>query len=133
MTNKLNFFAKRVVAENLHKRFIQLINVEFDESAKEPTIGYRVKNQRYKFATLHGSRSYQSLILHVNPGKRNTAIGKELQKEIQNKLDFNISEIRNHVLKPNEVFIPLEILLESNPLSGLKHLVYYAYYVKDNT
>lgn len=74
MTNKLNYFAKRAIARSLHQYLIQLLDVEFDDSAKDSTIGYKVKNQGYKFATLHCGRSYQSLILHVNPGKQDTII-----------------------------------------------------------
>ncbi|SES62121.1 hypothetical protein SAMN05216389_10186 [Oceanobacillus limi] len=131
MTNKLKFFNEKDIATKIHEYLIQLPNVEFDDEAKGPTIGYKVKNQNYKFATLHGGNSYQSLVLHVLPGNPHTLVGKELQKEVQNKFNFDIRKIRSHVLKGHEIFIPLELLNNKNPYNGIKHIIFYALYVQE--
>ena len=132
MTKKLNFFHKKSVAEKIHSYFIQLQETEFDDSAKAPSIGYKRRNQKYKFATLHGGNSYQLLVLHVDPGNLRTTLGKEKQKEIQQVLSFDIGTIRNHTLKPHEVYIPLEKIDSINPLESIKDLINYAYHKQGN-
>jgi hypothetical protein len=69
MTKKLDYFDKKSVAEKIHLYLSQLQDTKFDDSAKGPLIGYQRRNQTYKFATLHGGSSYQSLVLHVNSRK----------------------------------------------------------------
>lgn len=61
-----------------------------------------------KFATLYGDKKYHCLILRVDPGNPKSTLGKIVQKEIQQLLSFDISEMRNILLKKYEVFIPLK-------------------------
>ncbi|TDL65036.1 hypothetical protein E2R56_24315 [Rhodococcus qingshengii] len=129
MSKKIDYFEKRLVAEQIHHYIISLPNTSYDDSAKSsPIIGYKRNDQKYKFVTLHGGRSYQSLVLHVDPGNRNTTLGKEIQKEIQEILDFKISTIRSHILKSNEVYIPLEKIGSSTEsIEYINTLILYAY------
>lgn len=131
MSAKMDCFAKRTVAEIIHRYLISLPNTKYDDSAKSPSIGYKNNNHRFKFATLHGGGSYQSLVLHIEPGNRDTTLGKELQKDIQELLGFEISESRNHCLKTNEVYIPLEKLDSLNPIENIENLIIYAFHKQD--
>lgn len=124
MSHKLNYFKNKETAEYLHSYLIDLPRVISDDSAKALSIGYYVEGQRYKFATLIAA-SYESLVLHVDPGTRNTELGKEIQKKVQSILCFDISESRNHVLKENEVYIPLEHI---NTLEKITEFIKYAYH-----
>lgn len=54
----------------------------------------------------------------MDPENRDTTIGKEKQKEIQEKLNFNISKMKSHVIKPNEVYIPVEVLTISSTVDS---------------
>lgn len=128
MSNKLLFFTEKSIAQNIHNYITLLENIEFNDCSKSPIIGYKRKKVPYKFATLHGGKSYQSLVLHVDPGNRCTTKGKELQKRIQNELAFNIEAIRKHVIKSNEVYIPLEKLLNENTIDTIKKFILYAYH-----
>lgn len=101
MSTKIDYFAKKSIAEIIHRYLNALPNTKYYDSSKSPSIGYKNNSHRFKFATLHGGGSYQSLVLHIEPGNRDTTLGKELQKEIQELLGFEISEIRNHCLKTN--------------------------------
>lgn len=131
MTNKTDFFNNSLVAEAIHKYLIQLPGTEYDDSAKAPSIGYKRKEQRYKFATLHGGKSYQSLVLHVDPGNPVTSSGKEQQIDVQVELDFDINTIRKHLLKTHEVYIPIEKLNSSNPIDSIKRFIHFAYHRQD--
>jgi len=128
MSTKLVFFTKKSIAQNIHNYITQLVNTEHNDSSKSPIIGYKRKEFPYKFATLHGGRSYQSLILHVDPGNRSTTRGKDFQKRIQSELAFDIVAIRKHVIKSNEVYIPLEMLLNENSIDTIKQFILYAYH-----
>ncbi|SDZ80654.1 hypothetical protein SAMN05421743_101273 [Thalassobacillus cyri] len=110
MTSKLKVFESSTNADHLHCALIKLPGVKYDASAQGPTIGYRVNGQTFKFATLHGGKAYQSLVLHMEPGNPVSAIGKEKQREIQEVLDFDIRKCRSHLLKRHEVYIPFEKL-----------------------
>jgi hypothetical protein len=129
VSKKIGYFEDRMVAEHIHHYIISLPNTSYDDSAKSsPIIGYKRNEQKYKFATLHGGRPYESLILHVAPGKRNTTLGKEIQKEIQEILEFKISTIRTHILKSNEVYIPLEKIGSlTETIEYINKLILYAY------
>lgn len=131
MTEKLGYFIEKSIAENIHHYLNQLISTEVIDNSKSPIIGYKRKDQQYKFATLHGGIGYQSLVLHVNPGNRITTLGKEIQIKIQEELAFDISIIRKHVLKSNEVYIPLEKLLSLKSWSSIKPHILYAYYKQE--
>lgn len=133
MTEKLGCFTESSVADQIHQYLNQLINIEVNDNSKSPIIGYKRKDQRYKFATLHGGKTYQSLVLHVDPGSRSTIRGKEVQIKIQEELAFDISVIRKHVLKSNEVYIPLEKLLSLNSMNTIKSHILYAYHKQDNS
>jgi len=127
---KLNYFKNKDIVEKLHSFLIELPNVIVDDSAKAASIGYYVEGKKYKFATLVAA-SYQSLVLHVNPGYRSTALGKVLQVEIQRLLEFDISSIRKHVLKANEVYIPLEKLQSIKSIESIREYIEYAYHKQD--
>lgn len=126
MSQKLIDFYKKEVAEKLHSYLMGLPHVITDDSAMVPSIGYYVKGQKFKFATLVAA-SYQSLVLHVNPGDRSTKLGKELQREIQRLLEFDIRSIRKHTLKANEVYIPLEKLEGTDLVESIRKYIEYAY------
>ncbi|WP_085507168.1 hypothetical protein [Thalassobacillus devorans] len=110
MTCKLKEFENSIIAEHLHRALTKMDGVEYDDSAQGPTIGYRLKRQTFQFATLHGGKAYQSLVLHMDPGNPDSRIGKEKQREVQKVLDFDIASCRNHLLKRHEVYIPFEKL-----------------------
>ncbi|MFG6116049.1 hypothetical protein ACGTN9_12775 [Halobacillus sp. MO56] len=110
MTSKLKVFESSTYAGHLHCAIIKLPGVEYDASAQGPTIGYRVSGQKFKFATLHGGKAYQSLVLHMEPGNPDSNIGKVKQREVQKVLDFDILHCRSHLLKRHEVYIPFEKL-----------------------
>lgn len=131
MTTKLDHFIEKSVAEKIHSYLIQLPGTEITDHAKGPTIGYRMKHQSNKFATLHGGKSYQSLVIHVDPGNPNSILGKIKQEDIQKLLAFDISEIRKHPLKKHEVFIPLEKLDNVQPLKSIKSLIDFAIHKQD--
>lgn len=130
LDQKLKSFKNKDIAEKLHSYLMGLPNVIVDDSAKALSIGYYVEGQKYKFATLVAT-SYQSLVLHVNPGDRGTEKGKEIQEKIQGILKFDISSIRSHVLKSNEVYIPLEKLGSLNPVENIREFIEYAYHKQD--
>lgn len=131
MTTKLDYFFYKSVAEKIHNYLIQLQDVDFNDNARTPIIGYKRRNQRYKFATLHGGNFYQSLVLHVDPGTRFTTVGKIKQKEIQELLLFNISKIRGHKIKTNEVYLPLEKFGTLDSVEEIKSLIQFAYFKQD--
>ncbi|MEW5594315.1 hypothetical protein ABGT24_12430 [Peribacillus frigoritolerans] len=131
MTTKLDYFINKSVAEKIHNYLIQFKDVDFNDNALTPITGYKRRNQRYKFATLHGGNSYQSLVLHVDPGTRVTTVGKIKQKEIQELLLFNISKIRGHEFKTNEVYLPLEKLDDLDSIEKIKSLIHFAYFKQD--
>jgi len=86
------------------------MEVAIPESSFAPgynRLGWRGKR---KFATLHGDKKYQYLILHVDPGNPESTKGKTIQKEIQEILKFDIKEMRSFSLKKHEVYIPLECI-----------------------
>lgn len=131
MTTKLDHFVKKSVAEKIHAYLIQIPGTEVFDHAKGPTIGYKMKHQPYKFATLHGGKSYQSLVVHVDPGKPNSIVGKIKQEDIQKLLAFDINEIRKHSIKKHEVFIPLEKLDNINPMKNITSLIDFAIHKQD--
>ncbi|MED4689670.1 hypothetical protein [Peribacillus frigoritolerans] len=131
MTTKLDYFINKSVAEKIHNYLIQFKDVDFNDNARTPIIGYKRRNQRYKFATLHGGNSYQSLVLHVDPGTRVTTVGKIKQKEIQELLLFNISKIRGHEFKTNEVYLPLEKFDDLDSIGKIKSLIHFAYFKQE--
>lgn len=130
MSPKLNYFKNKDSAEKLHSYLIGLPNVIVDDSAKAASIGYYVEGQKYKFATLVAA-SYQSLVLHVDPGERSTELGKVLQEEVQMFLEFDIRSIRKHTLKANEVYIPLEKLDGTDLVESIRKYIEYAYRKRD--
>ncbi|MCM3053924.1 MULTISPECIES: hypothetical protein [Bacillaceae] len=101
-----------LVFGDLHKYLCKLgqMEVAIPESSFAPgynRLGWRGKR---KFATLHGDKKYQCLILHVDPGNPESKKGKIIQKEIQEILKFDIKEMRSFSLKKHEVYIPLELI-----------------------
>ena len=111
------------MATTIHDHLLQLSGVSFMDAAKAPVIGFYRKDQRYKFATLHGG-SLQSLILHVDPGHPNSTIGRQKQIDAQTRLDFDIRKLRKHKLKRHEVYLPLEKF----DLEKMEELINYAYH-----
>jgi hypothetical protein len=59
--------------------------------------------------------------LHVEPFNPESTKGKELQKEIQKIIGFEITEMRNFKLKNHEVYISLELMRKKENLKIVKH------------
>jgi hypothetical protein len=76
--------------------------MEYSVAPKSLTLGYkpiRFLRNRYKFATLYGEKRYNCLIIHVEPGNKESINGKIIQKEIQQILHFDIQDIRSFAFK----------------------------------
>ncbi|MFE8700753.1 hypothetical protein ACFYKX_09015 [Cytobacillus sp. FJAT-54145] len=114
------------VFSELHKFLAGLGPMEINLAPKSLTLGYSPRSFRGKapkFATLYGEKRYNCLILHVDPGNKESTKGKIVQKEIQQLLHFNIIEMRNFSLKNHEVYIPFEVIDSKNRLELVKEFV----------
>jgi hypothetical protein len=114
------------VFSELHKFISGLDRMGMTLAAKSLTLGYKpiLFGRSYsKFATLYGEKRYNCLILHVEPGNKDSVKGKMIQKEIQQLLHFDIAEMRSFALKKNEVFIPFEVIDTKDKLQHLKDFV----------
>jgi len=101
-----------LVFGDLHKYLCKLGQIEVaipgsSFALGDNRLGWRGKR---RFATLHGDKKYQYLILHVDPENPESTKGKTIQKEIQEILKFDIKEMRSFSLKKHEVYIPLECI-----------------------
>ncbi|MEH7378881.1 hypothetical protein V7138_00145 [Bacillus sp. JJ1533] len=76
-----------------------------------------------KFATLYGEKRYSCLILHVDPGNKESLKGKEIQKGIQKLLDFEIEKMRSFALKKHEIYVPFEVINTKEKLELVKGFV----------
>lgn len=88
-----------LVFSELHKFLNSLGPMKCTIAPKSLSIGYKpftFWGNTSKFATLYGDKRYQCLILHVEPFNPESTKGKELQKEIQKIVGFEISEMRKH-------------------------------------
>jgi len=113
-----------LVFSELHKFLNSLGPMNCTIAPKSLSIGYKpftFWGKTSKFATLYGDKRYQCLILHVEPFNPESTKGKELQKEIQKIVGFEISEMRNFKLKNHEVYIPLELMRKEENLKIVKH------------
>ncbi|SET57336.1 hypothetical protein SAMN05216389_11542 [Oceanobacillus limi] len=133
MSEKIYHFNEIEIAVEIHTYLLQLPGVEYDESANGPTIGYKHIDQTFKMATMHGGAEYQSLVLHVDPDNRLSTLGKKIQKEIEEILNFDIKQLRTHPLKANEVYIPLEKLDYQDPISRIKEIIHETYEKQEST
>ena len=114
-----------VAFSEIHQ-YLMSFQVRCTIAEKSLVIGYKPFNflgTQPKFATLHGSKNYQCLILHVAPGDKTTDLGKQLQQQIQVQLAFDITELRKFKLKNNEVFVPLEIVDTKEKMKVLKEFI----------
>ncbi|MDR7074052.1 hypothetical protein [Fictibacillus barbaricus] len=110
----------------LHKFLNSLGPMKCTIAPKSLSIGYKplsLWGKTSKFATLYGDKRYECLILHVDPGKPDSTKGKEIQKEIQKLLNFDISELRSFKLKKHEAFVPLELLKTNEAINLVKNFV----------
>jgi hypothetical protein len=115
-----------IVFGELHKFINSLGKMNCTIAPKSLSIGYKPISfwgQTSKFATLYGDKRYQCVILHVDPGNPESAKGKEIQKEIQELLDFDIRELRSFKLKKHEVFIPLELMKSTKEINIVKDFI----------
>ena len=118
--NELQLFSE------LHKFINSLGAMEYTLAPKTLTLGYkpfRFGIKSSKFATLYGEKNYNCLILHVDPGNKESIRGEMIQKEVQKLLHFNIKEIRGFALKKHEVYIPFEVIDTKEKLAELKDFV----------
>jgi hypothetical protein len=114
------------VFSELHKFISGLGPMEMTLAAKSLTLGYKPISywgKTPKFATLYGEKRYNCLILHVDPGNKESIKGKIIQKEIQQLLQFDIEEMRGFTLKKNEVYILFEVIDSKDKLQLLKEFV----------
>lgn len=115
------------VFSELHKFLTGLGQMDLTLAAKSLTLGYkpiRIGRSFHKFATLYGEKRYNCLILHVDPGNKESTRGKTIQKEIQELLHFDIKELRSFVLKKHEVFIPFEVINSKEKMQILKDYIH---------
>ena len=115
-----------LVFGELHKFIHSLGPMECTTPAKSFLLGYRhisVWGKKPRFATLNGDKKYCCLIIHVDPGNPESALGKKLQKEVQQLFNFDIKEIRNFSLKKHEIYIPLEVINSTAQLTSLKEYI----------
>jgi hypothetical protein len=118
--NELNIFSE------LHKFINALGPMSSTLAAKSMVLGYRpisFRGASPKFATLHGEKRYSCLVLHVDPGNKESAKGKTLQKQIQDILHFDIRELRTFQLKNNDIYVPFEVVDTKQKLLLLKDFV----------
>ncbi|MEH7115517.1 hypothetical protein V7124_24620 [Neobacillus niacini] len=118
--NELQLFSE------LHKFLNSLGAMEYTLAPKTLTLGYKPRRfgvKSSKFATLYGEKNYNCLILHVDPGNKDSIRGEMIQKEVQKLLHFNIKEIRGFALKKHEVYIPFEVIDTKEKLVELKDFV----------
>jgi hypothetical protein len=118
--NELQLFSE------LHKFINGLGPMEYSVAPKSLTLGYkpiRFLGNRYKFATLYGEKRYNCLIIHVEPGNKESINGKIIQKEIQQILHFDIQDIRSFAFKKNEVYVPFEVIDSKEKIQLLKDIV----------
>ena len=111
---------------DLHKYINTLGAMEYTLAPKNLILGYKPINfwgGRPKFATLHGEKRYRCLILHVDPGNKNSAKGEMVQQQIQGILHFDIRVMRTFPLKSNEVYVPLEAIDSKENLQLLKGFI----------
>ncbi|TQR14715.1 hypothetical protein [Psychrobacillus soli] len=115
-----------LLAFNELHQYLMSFQVRCTIAEKNLIIGYKpfsFVGIQPKIATLHGSKNYQCLILHVAPGDKKTDLGKQLQREIQGQLAFDITELRKFKLKNNEVFVPLEVVDTKEKMKVLKEFI----------
>jgi hypothetical protein len=123
------------VFSELHKFINGLGPMEYSVAPKSLTLGYkpiRFWRNRYKFATLYGEKRYHCLIIHVEPGNKDSMNGKIIQKEIQQILRFEIQDMRSFALKKNEVYIPIEVIDSKEKIQLLKDIIrkQYEHFIK---
>ncbi|WP_253702009.1 hypothetical protein [Bacillus sp. FJAT-27445] len=100
--------------------------MEYSLAPKSLILGYKpfsFYGGRPKFATLHGEKSYRCLVLHVDPGTKDSPKGKLVQKQIQEILDFDIQKMRTFQLKNHEVYVPFEVIESKEKLQVLKSFI----------
>lgn len=120
------------VFSDLHKFLISLGAMECTLAGKSLTLGYKPRffaKRMSKFATLSGEKSYKCLMLHVDPGNKESTKGKIVQKEVQQLFHFRIEEMRGFALKKHEVYIPLEIIDTKEKMEILKGFIIKQYEV----
>lgn len=118
--NELQLFSQ------LHKFLNSLGTMEYTLAPKTLTLGYKPRHfgvRSTKFATLYGEKNYNCLILHVDPGNKESVRGEMIQKEVHELLHFNIKELRGFALKKHEVYIPFEVIDTKEKLVDLKDFV----------
>ncbi|MFJ5770287.1 hypothetical protein [Psychrobacillus sp. NPDC093180] len=114
-----------IVFSELHQYFSNF-DMRLTIAEKNLIIGYKpfsYAGMQPKFATLHGSKNYQCLILHVAPGDKETDLGEQLQQQIQEQLAFDIAKLRKFKLKNNELYIPLEVVDTKEKMNILKEFI----------
>lgn len=115
-----------LVIGDLHKYINSLGPMRYTLAEKSLILGYKpisFRGSSSKFVTLHGAKSYRCVIIHVDPGNPESMKGKTIQKEIQDILIFNISEMRNIPLKKHEVYIPFEVIDSKEKMKLLKAFI----------
>lgn len=114
------------VFSELHKFLNNLGPMECTLAAKNLTMGYKPRHfgrAFSRFATLYGEKRYSCLILHVDPGNKESVKGKIIQKEIQVLLGYDIKEMRGFALKRHEVYIPFEVIGKKQRMEILKEFI----------
>lgn len=115
-----------LVLGELHKYLNKLGPMVCTIAEKSLSLGYKpvtFKGASKKFATLYGDKKYRCLILHVDPGNPESLMGKSIQKEIQEILKFEITEMRTFKLKKHEVFVPFEVVDSKEKMELLKSFI----------
>ncbi|MFJ8065679.1 hypothetical protein ACIQYS_13695 [Psychrobacillus sp. NPDC096426] len=119
-----------LLAFNELHQYLMSFQVRCTIAEKNLIIGYKpftFLGIQPKFATLHGNKNYQCLILHVAPGDKKTDLGEQLQQHIEAKLAFDITELRKFKLKNNEVCIPLEVIDTKEKMKVLKEFIQHCF------
>ncbi|WP_391203125.1 hypothetical protein [Psychrobacillus sp. L4] len=114
-----------LVFNELHQ-YLMSFQVRCTLAEKNLIIGYKpfsFVGIQPKFATLNGSKNYHCLILHVAPGDKQTDLGEQLQRQMQEQLVFDFNELRKFKLKNNEVAVPLEVVNTKEKMKILKDFI----------
>ncbi|WP_392455259.1 hypothetical protein ACF3OH_00205 [Chryseomicrobium aureum] len=112
-----------ILFSDLYKFLGSLGPMRISMTGKTLSIGFtpmKFAGKMAKFATLNGEKNYRCLILHVDAGNPNSIKGPKIQEQVQALLGFDIEVLRKFKKKGHEVYIPLEVLLDSSNLKAAK-------------
>lgn len=115
-----------IVFSDLYKFLGSLGPMRISMTGKTLSIGFtpmKFAGKMAKFATLNGEKNQRCLILHVDAGNPNSRKGFEIQQQMQALLDFDIEVLRKFKKKGHEVYIPLEVLVDSANLKAAKEFI----------